>query len=149
MSEITITGNAVDTPSLSYTPTGTAVATLRLARTERYRNNTGQWVNGDALFVRVTCWRQLAENVSESVGKGDSVVVQGKLRSRTFDDDRLVVRETGEVAQRQVFEITADDVSVSLRNAAVKITRSERSQGAQAEADAQDQAAEGAWQQAS
>ena len=149
MSEITITGNAVEAPTLTYTPTGTAVASIRLARTERFRDAQGQWKDGEPLYINVACWRQLAENVAESVVKGTRLVVSGKLRTRSYTDKRVSVKETGEDAERFVTEITADDVSVSLRNAAVKITRSERSQGAQAEADAQDQAAEGAWQQAS
>lgn len=147
MSEITITGNAVEDAQLSYTPTGTAVARIRLARQERYRNGSGEWKDGAQLFITVTCWRQLAENVAASVTRGTRVVVQGKLQTRTFEDSRLVIRESGEAAQRIVTEVIADDVSVSLRNASANVTRAERSAAAQAEREDQDQAAE--WPQAS
>ena len=128
MSEITITGNAVEAPTLTYTPTGTAVASIRLARTERFRDAQGQWKDGEPLYINVACWRQLAENVAESVVKGTRLVVSGKLRTRSYTDKRVSVKETGEDAERFVTEITADDVAVSLKSASAKVAKTERTQ---------------------
>lgn len=120
MSEITITGNAVEDAELKYTPTGTAVASLRLARTERFRDAQGQWQDGDTLFITVQCWRQLAEHVAESVTKGTRLVVTGKLRTRSWTDKEENVR--------YVTEVQADDVSVSLKTATVKVAKTTREQ---------------------
>jgi single-strand DNA-binding protein len=113
MSEITITGNLVSDANLSYTPSGQAVANFRLARTERYRTNSGEWKDGDTLFIGVTCWRELAESAAELL-KGSRVTVTGKLRTRTWDDDRFT-DDQDNAAQRTIIEITADDVLTSVR----------------------------------
>jgi len=120
--QITIAGNLVDDPQLRYTPTGQAVANFRVASTPRFRDNaTGEWKDGDSLFLSCNVWRQAAENVAESLQRGMRVIVQGRLRQRSY--------ETKEGEKRTVYEIEVDEVGPSLRNASAKVTRSTRSTG--------------------
>lgn len=120
--QITIVGNLVDDPQLRYTPTGQAVANFRVASTPRFRDNsTGEWKDGDSLFLTCNVWRQPAENVAESLQRGMRVIVSGRLRQRSY--------ETREGEKRTVFEIEVDEVGPSLRNASAKVTKSNRSGG--------------------
>ena len=120
--QITIAGNLVDDPQLRYTPTGQAVANFRVASTPRFRDNsTGEWKDGDSLFLSCNVWRQAAENVAESLQRGMRVMVQGRLRQRSY--------ETKEGEKRTVYEIEVDEVGPSLRNASAKVTKSSRSTG--------------------
>jgi single-strand DNA-binding protein len=120
--QITIAGNLVDDPQLRYTPTGQAVANFRVASTPRFRDNaSGEWKDGDSLFLSCNVWRQAAENVAESLQRGMRVIVQGRLRQRSY--------ETKEGEKRTVYEIEVDEVGPSLRNASAKVTRSSRSTG--------------------
>jgi single-strand DNA-binding protein len=120
--QITIAGNLVDDPELRYTPTGQAVAKFRVASTPRFRDNsTGEWKDGDSLFLTCNVWRQAAENVAESLQRGMRVIVQGRLRQRSY--------ETREGEKRTVYEIEVDDVGPSLRNASAKVAKSNRSGG--------------------
>jgi single-strand DNA-binding protein len=66
---VTLIGNLTDDPELRFTPNGAAVANFRLAVTPRVRQGDS-WTDGETSFFRVTCWRQLAENVTETLGKG-------------------------------------------------------------------------------
>ncbi len=117
---ITIIGNLVNDPELRYTPTGQAVATFRVASTPRYMDrNTNEWKDGESLFLSCNVWRQAAENVAESLQRGMRVIVVGRLRQRSY--------ETREGEKRTVYEIEADEVGPSLRNAAAKVNRSNRS----------------------
>ncbi len=117
---ITIIGNLVGDPELRYTPTGQAVATFRVASTpRRYNNQTGQWEDGDSLFLSCNVWRQAAENVAESLQRGTRVIVSGRLRQRSY--------ETREGEKRTVYEVEVDEVGPSLRNASAKVTKSTRS----------------------
>ncbi len=119
---ITIIGNLTDDPDLRFTPSGAAVANFTVASTPRfYDKNAGEWRDGDALFLRCSIWRQAAENVAESLQRGSRVVVQGRLRQRSF--------ETREGEKRTVFEIAADEVGASLRYATAKITKTTRGSG--------------------
>jgi single-strand DNA-binding protein len=119
---ITIAGNLVGDPELRYTQTGQAVATFRVASTPRFRDNaTGEWKDGDALFLSCNVWRQAAENAAESLQRGMRVVVFGRLRQRSY--------ETKEGEKRTVYEVEVDDVGPSLRNASAKVTKSSRSTG--------------------
>jgi single-strand DNA-binding protein len=121
--QITIVGNLVDDPQLRYTPTGNAVANFRVASTPRFRDQaSGEWKDGDSLFLTCNVWRQPAENVAESLQRGMRVIVSGRLRQRSY--------ETREGEKRTVYEIEVDEVGPSLRNASAKVTRSARS-GAQ------------------
>src|SRR6201987_5343804 len=118
--QITIVGNLVGDPELRYTPTGQAVATFRVASTPRFRDNTtGEWKDGDSLFLSCNVWRQAAENVAESLQRGMRVIVSGRLRQRSY--------ETREGEKRTVYEVEVDDVGPSLRNASAKVNRVARS----------------------
>jgi single-strand DNA-binding protein len=120
--QITISGNLVDDPQLRYTPTGQAVANFRVASTPRWQDRaTGEWKDGDSLFLSCNVWRQAAENVAESLQRGMRVIVQGRLRQRSY--------ETKEGEKRTVYEIEVDDVGPSLRSASAKVTKSSRSTG--------------------
>jgi single-strand DNA-binding protein len=120
--QITIVGNLVSDPELRYTQSGLAVATFRVASTPRFRDNaSGEWKDGDGLFLSCNVWRQPAENAAESLQRGMRVIVQGRLRQRSY--------ETKEGEKRTVYEIEVDEVGPSLRNASAKVTKSSRSSG--------------------
>ena len=120
--QITIVGNLVDDPELRFTPAGQPVARFRVASTPRFRDNaSGEWKDGDSLFLTCNVWRQAAENVAESLQRGMRVVVYGRLRQRNY--------ETKEGEKRTVYEVEVDDVGPSLRNASAKVTRANRSSG--------------------
>jgi single-strand DNA-binding protein len=120
--QITIAGNLVDDPELRFTPAGQPVARFRVASTPRFRDNsTGEWKDGDSLFLTCNVWRQAAENVAESLQRGMRVIVSGRLRQRSY--------ETKEGEKRTVYEVEVDDVGPSLRNASAKVARAQRSSG--------------------
>jgi single-strand DNA-binding protein len=120
--QITIAGNLVDDPELRYTQTGQAVAKFRVASTPRFRDNaSGEWKDGESLFLSCSVWRQAAENAAESLQRGMRVIVSGRLKQRSY--------ETKEGEKRTVYEVDVDDVGPSLRNASAKVTRSSRSSG--------------------
>jgi single-strand DNA-binding protein len=120
--QITIAGNLVDDPELRFTPAGQPVARFRVASTPRFRdNNTGEWKDGDSLFLTCNVWRQAAENAAESLTRGMRVIVSGRLRQRSY--------ETKEGEKRTVYEVEVDDVGPSLRNASAKVNRVARSGG--------------------
>ena len=117
---ITVVGNLVDDPELRFTPSGAAVANFRVASTPRtFDKQTNEWKDGDSLFLSCSVWRQAAENVAESLQRGMRVVVQGRLKARTY--------ETREGEKRTVFEIEVDEVGPSLKYATAKVTRTTRS----------------------
>jgi single-strand DNA-binding protein len=120
---ITLIGNLVDDPELRFTPSGAAVAKFRVASTPRFLDKqTNEWKDGESLFLTCNVWRQAAENVAESLQRGMRVIVQGRLKQRTY--------ETKEGEKRTVFEVEVDEVGPSLRNATAKITRAQRGGGA-------------------
>ena len=120
--QITIAGNLVEDPELRFTPAGQAVARFRVASTPRFRDNaTGEWKDGDSLFLTCNVWRQAAENTAESLRRGMRVIVSGRLRQRSY--------ETKEGEKRTVYEVEVDDVGPSLRNASAKVNRAARSNG--------------------
>jgi single-strand DNA-binding protein len=117
--QITIAGNLVDDPELRFTPAGQPVARFRVASTPRFRDNaTGEWKDGDSLFLTCNVWRQAAENVAESLTRGMRVIVSGRLRQRSY--------ETKEGEKRTVYEVEVDDVGPSLRNASAKVNKMTR-----------------------
>ncbi len=119
---VTLVGNLVDDPELRFTPSGAAVANFRVASTPRtYDRQSGEWKDGESLFLSCSVWRQAAENVAESLQRGMRVIVQGRLKSRSYDDR--------EGQKRTVFEIDVDEVGPSLRSATAKVTRASRSGG--------------------
>lgn len=119
---ITVVGNLVDDPELRFTPSGAAVANFRIASTPRtFDKQTNEWKDGEALFLSCSIWRQAAENVAESLQRGMRVVVQGRLKSRSY--------ETREGEKRTVFEIEVEEVGPSLKYATAKVTKTSRSGG--------------------
>ena len=130
---LTITGNLVDNPELRFTSIGHAVGRFRIASTPRYYDKaSGEWKDGETLFLTVNVWRQLAEHVAESMVRGTRAIVTGRLRQRSYEKD-------GE--KRTVYELEADEVGVSLRSATAKVTRAARSD-AQRQAGADPQASD-------
>jgi single-strand DNA-binding protein len=120
--QITVVGNLVADPELRFTPAGQPVATFRVASTPRFRDNaSGEWKDGDSLFLTCNVWRQAAENVAESLQRGMRVIVSGRLRQRSY--------ETKEGEKRTVYEVEVDDIGPSLRNASAKVNRANRSGG--------------------
>jgi len=127
---LTITGNLVDDPELRFTPAGQPVARFRVASTPRFRDNaTGEWKDGDSLFLTCNVWRQAAENVAESLTRGTRVIVTGRLRQRSY--------ETKEGEKRTVYELESDEVGVSLKNATAKVAKVTRAGGGEAQASQQ------------
>jgi single-strand DNA-binding protein len=119
---ITVVGNLTDDPELRFTPSGAAVANFTVASTPRTLNKqTNEWEDGEAMFLRCSIWRQAAENVAESLQKGARVIVQGRMRARTW--------ETREGEKRTSFEIDVDEIGPSLRWATAKVARAGRSGG--------------------
>jgi len=119
---ITVIGNITDDPELRFTPSGAAVANFTVASTPRTLNKqTNEWEDGEALFLRCSIWRQAAENVAESLQKGARVIVQGRLKARTW--------ETREGEKRTSFELDVEEIGPSLRWATAKVTRASRSGG--------------------
>ena len=120
--QITVVGNIVADPELRYTPNGAAVANFRVASTpRRYDQQAGQFVDGEPLFLTCNVWRQPAENVANSLNKGDRVIVTGRLRQRSYED------RNGE--RRTVFEIEVEEVGPSLRFATAEINKAYRGGG--------------------
>jgi single-strand DNA-binding protein len=109
-----ICGNLTDNPELRFTPNGAAVANFRVAVTPRVREGN-DWKDGDTSFFRVNAWRSLAEHATDSLSKGDRVIVLGRLKARTW--------ETPEGERRSVVEIEADEIGPSLRWATAKPQR--------------------------
>ena len=122
--QISIIGNLTDDPELRFTPNGVAVANMRVAVNRRKRNpQTGEWDDQLDGFFTVNVWREMAENIADSLEKGARVVVMGRLRSRSYEDR--------EGQTRWVTEIEADEVCPSLRFARAKVTRNPRGSGSQ------------------
>ena len=119
---ITVIGNLTDDPELKFTSSGVAVAKFRLASTPRFMDKaSGEWKDGDPLFLACTIWRQAAENVAESLQRGARVVVVGRLRQRSY--------ETQQGEKRTVVELEVDEVGPSLRYATAKVQKMQRSGG--------------------
>ena len=119
---ITVTGNLVAAPELRYTANGTAVANFRVASTpRRFDNQTNQFIDGEPLFLTCNVWRQAAENVANSLTKGDRVIVNGRLRQRSF--------ETREGEKRTVIEVEVDEVGPSLKYATTQVSKTPRDGG--------------------
>ena len=116
---ITIIGNLTDDPELRFTPSGAAVAKFRVASTPRTLDKaTGEWKDGEALFLACSVWRQAAENVAESLQRGARVNVSGRLRQRSY--------ETKEGEKRTVYEVEVDEIGPSLRYATAKVQKMSR-----------------------
>lgn len=113
---ITVVGNLVDDPELRFTPSGAAVAKFRVASTPRiFDKQTNEWKDGEGLFLTCSVWRQAAENVAESLQRGMRVIVQGRLKQRSYEDREGV--------KRTVYELDVEEVGASLKNATAKVTK--------------------------
>ena len=113
---ICITGNLVDDPILRFAQSGAAVANFTIASTPRaFDKTSNEWKDGDPMFLNCSIWRQAAENVSETLTKGMRVIVQGRLKSRSYDD-----REGN---KRTVFEVDVEEIGPSLARATAVVTR--------------------------
>lgn len=117
---ITVVGNLTGEPELRFTPSGAAVANFTIASTPRtFNKQTQQWEDGETLFLRSSAWRDLAENVAESLTKGTQVIAQGALKQRSY--------ETKEGEKRTSYELEIQNIGPSLRFATAKPERSTRS----------------------
>ncbi len=116
---ITVIGNLTADPELRFTPSGAAVANFTVASTPRiYDRQSGEWRDGEALFLRCSIWREAAENVAESLTRGARVIVNGRLKQRSF--------ETREGEKRTVVEVDVEEIGPSLRYATAKVNKASR-----------------------
>jgi single-strand DNA-binding protein len=121
---VTIVGNLTADPELRYISSGVAVASFTVASTPRTQNRqSGQWEDGEAMFVRCSVWREYAENVAESLSKGMRVIVHGRMTVRAW--------QTDEGEKRSALELRVDEVGPSLRYARAQVTRSTGRSGSQ------------------
>lgn len=120
---ITIIGNLTDEPELRFTPSGAAVCKFRVASTPRTLDRaSGEWKDGDALFLQCIVWRQMAENAAESLTRGSRVILSGRLKQRSY--------ETREGEKRTVFEVDVDEIGPSLKYATAKVQKMSRTSSA-------------------
>jgi single-strand DNA-binding protein len=119
---ITVVGNLTADPELRFTPSGAAVANFTVASTPRqFDKQSGEWKDGEALFMRCNIWRQAAENVAETLTRGSRVIVSGRLKQRSY--------ETREGEKRTVVELEVEEVGPSLRYATAKVNKVSRGSG--------------------
>ncbi|OIJ36126.1 single-stranded DNA-binding protein [Rothia kristinae] len=119
---ITVVGNLTADPELRFTPSGAAVANFTIASTPRtFDRQTNEWKDQEALFLRCSIWREAAENVAESLTKGQRVIAQGRLKARSY--------ETKEGERRTSMELDVDEIGPSLRFATASVNRNQRSGG--------------------
>ena len=119
---ITVIGNLTADPELRFTPSGAAVANFTVASTPRtFDKQSGEWKDGEALFMRCNIWRQAAENVAETLTRGARVIVSGRLKQRSY--------ETREGEKRTVVELEVDEIGPSLKYATAKVNKVSRGSG--------------------
>ena len=137
---ITLVGNLTNDPELRFTTSGSAVANFTVASTPRtFDKQSNEFKDGETLFLRASVWREAAENVAETLTKGMRVIIQGRLKSRSY--------ETKEGEKRTVVELEVDEIGPSLKYASAKVTRAQRgqSQGAQNVANQLGGQPQGGW----
>jgi single-strand DNA-binding protein len=135
---ITVVGNLTADPELRFTPSGAPVANFTVASTPRtFDRTTNEWKDGDAMFLNCAVWRQAAENVAESLTKGMRVIVQGRLRSRSY--------ETREGEKRTVFEVEVEEIGPALKYATAKVTRSSGGGGSYSGGGSSGGSSSGGW----
>jgi len=116
---ISLVGNLIDNPNLKVTPGGTYVCSFRIASTpRRFDRKEDRWVDSPPLFIEVTCWRKLAENVAASLNKGDRALLVGRLRLHEF--------ENAQGERRRRYEIEADAVGPELAWNPARVVRATR-----------------------
>lgn len=135
---VTLVGNLTTDPELRFTGSGVAVAAFTVASTPRvFDRGSGEWRDGDALFLRCSVWREYAEHVASSLSKGVRVMVQGRLKQRSYETD------AGE--RRTVFEVEVEEVGPVLRYATVQVTKASRRDGSGAPAGQQQRVVQPEW----
>jgi single-strand DNA-binding protein len=137
---ITVVGNLTSDPELRYTQSGLAVANFTIASTPRnFDRASNDWKDGEALFLRASCWREFAEHVAGSLTKGSRVIATGRLKQRSY--------ETKEGEKRTSIELEVDEIGPSLRYATAQVTRaaSSRDGGAPRGGGGGGQVAEEPW----
>lgn len=135
---ITVIGNLVADPELRFTPSGSAVSNFTIASTPRtFDRNSNEWKDGEALFLRCSAWRELGENVAESLAKGMRVIASGRLKQRSY--------ETKEGEKRTIIELDVDEIGPSLKYATAKVTRSTKGQQGGQQGGGQAGSREGAY----
>jgi single-strand DNA-binding protein len=127
---ITVVGNLTDDPELRFTPSGAAVANFTVASTPRTKQGD-EWVDGEAMFLRCSIWRQAAENVAESLQRGMRVIVQGRLKCRSYEDR--------EGAKRTSWELEVDAIGPELQWATARVTKTSRQGGGQGQSQQRQQ----------
>lgn len=121
---VTVVGNMADDPQLRYTSSGVAVCSVRVGSTPRVMNRqTNQWEDGETLWVTCTAWRELAENIAQSLTKGTRVVVTGRLKPAS-------AYQTAQGEARASTELEIEEIGPSLRYATASVTRRAREGGA-------------------
>lgn len=119
---ITVIGNLTADPELRFTGSGAAVCNFTVASTPRqFDKQQNEWVDQETLFMRCSVWREAAENVAESLTKGTRVIVQGRLKVRSY--------ETKEGERRTSTELEVDEVGPSLKYASAQVARNAREGG--------------------
>ena len=135
---ITVIGNLVDDPELKFTPSGHAVAKFRVASTPRtFDRQTNEWKDDESLFLTCSVWRQAAENVAASLARGTHVIVQGRLKQRSYEDREGI--------KRTVCELDVEEVGPSLRNATATVTKANGRQSTTSNGYGQQQAQQGGY----
>lgn len=124
---VTVIGTLTADPTLKFTPSGHAVASFSIASNERKPDGNGGWQDGSATFLRCSIWRDAAENLVESVHRGDRVIAVGRLKQREYEKD-------GE--KRTVYELDVDEIGPSTRWAQTKVSKANRSGGGQSHGSA-------------
>lgn len=114
---VTVIGNLTDDPELRFTPSGVAMAKISVAVNRRWQDANREWQE-DTSFFRGTCWRDQAENIAESLQKGQRVIVTGRLEQRSW--------ETNDGEKRSMVEISIDEIGPSLRWATASVTKTPR-----------------------
>ncbi len=115
---VTLIGNLVEDPELRFTPSGVAMAKIRIAVNRRWQGQDGQWQENTSFFGG-TIWREQAETAAESLQKGHRVIISGRLEQRSW--------ETPEGDKRSIVEIQVDEIGPSLRWATATVNKTQRS----------------------
>lgn len=135
---ITVRGNLTADPELRYTPSGAAVSNPVIASTPRFFDRqANEWKDGETLFVRCTVWRELAENIAESLRKGTAVIAEGKLKARSFQDK--------DGNNRTSWELDVDDMGASMRGATLDVQKTQKGQSQQGGGFGGGQAQQSGW----
>ena len=116
---IAVVGNLTADPEIRTTGSGAAVASFTIASTPRtWNRNTNQFEDGQALFMRCSAWRDMAEHCAQSLAKGMRVIAQGRLTQHSWEDEQH--------QKRSSVELQVDEIGPSLRYATAQVTKAQR-----------------------